>query len=347
MFRVFTVIVVAFRGLALSRADLILENLALRQQLAILKARSPRPRTRPADRLFWTILHRAWPRWRDPLVLVKPETVIRWHRAGFRRYWRWKSRLRRGGRPRVDVDIRHLIRRMVKENPIWGSPRVHGELLKLGFEISETTVRRYMRRRSSDPETRQRWRTFLENHRDVIAAMDFFTVPTVTFQILYVFFVIHHARRKILHVNVTISPSSAWICQQLREAFPFDTAPRYLVFDRDSKFGGSVLRTIQAFGIEAVRTSFKSPWQNGVAERWVASVRRDLVNHLIVFNRSHLRRRLRSYVRYYHEDRCHLSLAKDCPSPRRAVQRPSPNATVVPSPRVGGLHHRYYWREAA
>ncbi|UCF66986.1 MAG: integrase [Acidobacteriota bacterium] len=347
MCRPLPIIAAVFGGLFRSRADLVLENLALRQQLAIPKAKSPRHRLRPADRFFWMVLLRVWSRWRDALVVVKPETVVRWHRAGFRRYWRWKSRSRQGGRPAAAAEIRHLIHRMVRYNPTWGAPRVRGELMKLGFEISETTVTRYMPRRSPDPETRQRWRTFLLNHRDMIAAMDFFTVPTATFRILYVFFVIHHARRKMLHLNVTMNPSSARVCQQLREAFPFDSAPRYIIFDRDSKFRGGVLSTIKAFGIKPVRTCSRVRVKNGTAERWLASARRDLLDHVIVLNEQHLLRLLRDYLRYYHQDRCHLSLSKDCPSPRETNLRASPNARIVALRRVGGLQHRYQWHQAA
>ena len=213
--------------------------------------------------------------------------------------------------------------------------------------MSERTVARYMPKRPRDPDSHQRWMTFLRNHRDCIAAMDFFTVPTVRFQVLYVLFIIHHARRRILHVGITPNPTAPWICQRLREAFPDDEAPRYLIFDRDSKFGYEVLRTLKGMGIKIVQTAYRSPWQNGIAERWVLSVRQDLLNNVVVLGERHLHRMLRKYIRYYHEDRCHLGLRKNSPRRRSVMTRPNTKAKVIALPRVGGLHHRYEWRAAA
>ena len=240
-----------------------------------------------------------------------------------------------------------LVRRMAVENPTWGALRVHSELLMLGFVVSDRTVARYMPKRPRDPDAHQRWMTFLRNHRDCLAAMDFFTVPTVRFQALYVLFIIHHSRRTILHVGVTPNPTSAWVCQRLREAFPDDQAPKYLIFDRDGKFGHKVIRTLKGMGVKIVRTAYRSPWQNGVAERWVLSVRQDLLNNMVVLGERHLRRMLREYIRYYHEDRCHLELEKDCPVKRPATRRPDPEAQIIALPRVGDLHHRYEWRAVA
>ena len=217
----------------------------------------------------------------------------------------------------------------------------------LGINVSERTVARHMSKRPRDPGAHQRWMTFLRNHRDCLAAMDFFTVPTVRFQVLYVFFIIHHARRWILHVGVTPNPTAAWICQRLREAFPDDDMPRYLIFDRDGKFGHEAIRTLKGMGVKIIRTAYRSPWQNGIAERWVLSVRRDLLNNVIVLGERHLRRMLRLYIRYYHEDRCHLGLSKDFPKIRRVTPQSHPEARVIALPRVGGLHHRYEWRAAA
>ena len=230
---------------------------------------------------------------------------------------------------------------------MWGAPRIHGELLKLGFRVSERTVSRYVRacRPRRPPGTS--WRTFLTNHRDVLAAMDFFTVPTVSFRLLYALFVIHHRRRTIVHVNVTAHPTAAWVRQQLREAFPFEDLPRYLLMDRDSIFSAEVARTLTAMQVRPMRTGFRSPWQNGVAERWVGTCRRELLDHLIVLNEAHLRRLLRQFVDYYHTDRTHLSLGKDSPFGRPVRAAPSPGAKVISLPRNGGLHHRYEWREAA
>ena len=342
MLRLLGLLALAIGAAFRPRVHLVLENLALRQQLTVFKRKHPRPRISSGDRLFWMLLRRCWSRWADAVIIVKPETIVRWHRAGFRAYWRWKSR--NPGRPRIDREVRDLIRQMATENR-WGAPRIHGELAKLGFEVSERTVSRYLPRRPAAPDAIKRWKTFLRNHREVLAGMDFLTVPTVTFRVLYVFFVIHYSRRRILHVNVTPRPTAAWVIQQLREAFPFDTAPRYLIFDRDSKFSRDVVAFIKAAGVTPVRTSFRSPWQNGVAERWVATCRREILDHVIVANQNHLRRLLRDHVDYYHRDRCHLSLAKDAPEHRPVEPRPSSNANVVGLPRLGGLHHRYVWRD--
>lgn len=335
------------RAVLRPRLDLALENMALRQQLAVLKTKKPRPRLRASDRALWVLLHRLWPRWREALIIVKPETVIRWHRQGFQRYWRWKSRTEQGGRLAIDGEVRDLVRPMATENPTWGAPRIHGELRMLGFEVSERTVARYMPKRPRGPDAHQRWMTFLRNHRDCLAAMDFFSVPTLRFQVLYVLFIIHHARRTVLHVGVSSNPTAGWICQRLREAFPDDQTPRYLIFDRDGKFGPAVARTLHGMGVKIVGTAYRSPWQNGIAERWVLSVRQDLLDSVVVLGERHLRRMLHEYVEYHHEDRCHLGLEKDCPVSRQPTTRSDRAAKVVSSARVGGLHHRYEWRGAA
>jgi transposase InsO family protein len=338
--------IAAVRVFFRSRSDTALEVLALRQQVAVLKRKRPRPILNSLDRLFWTTLRRFWSRWTDVLVIVKPKTVIGWHRAGFRLYWRWRSRPR-GGRPKITDEIRVLIRRLAEENPDWGAPKIHGELQKLGFVVSERSVARYLRRirRRGDPA--KRWLAFLQNHREVIAAFDFFTVPTVTFKLLYCFFVIEHGRRRILHFNVTRHPTAEWVVQQLREAFPEAGPYRYVILDRDSKFDAEVITFLKATGLKPKQTSVQAPWQNGVSERWVGSCRREILDHVIPLNEEHLRRLIRDYVRYYREDWIHDSLDKDTPNRRPIQQKPSPQATVISSPRLGGLHHRYSWRQAA
>ena len=273
-----------FRG----RQSLLLENLTLRQQLVALKRRHPRPNINPSDKLFWVIVRRFWSGWKQSLLTVTPETVVRWHRSGFRMYWRLISRVRKQvGRKRTAKEVRELIFRMVAENPTWGAPRIHGELLMLGFEVSERTISRWMKRGPRDSDRAKHWLTSLRNHREAIAAMDFFTVPTITFGVLYCFFVISHDRRRILHVNVTKHPTSAWITQQLREAFPFETSLKYLIFDRDQKFAFDVIAAVKATRIIPKRTSFRSPWQNGIAERWVGSCRRDLLDQIVALNGHH------------------------------------------------------------
>jgi transposase InsO family protein len=236
---------------------------------------------------------------------------------------------------------------MACENPTWGAPRIHGELLKLGFDISERTVARYLPPIRPGRGTIRAWGTFLQNHREVLAAMDFLTVPTATFRVLTVWFLIHHGRRKIVHFGITEHPTAPWVMQQLRESFPYDSAPSYLVFDRDSIFSQRVVSTIRAMGIEPKRTAARSPWQNGAAERWIGSCRRELLDHVVILNERHLRRLLQEYLDYYVRDRCHLGLDKDAPEMRPVQPRPIVRARVVAQRRVGGLHHRYAWREAA
>jgi putative transposase len=322
-----------------ARRSLLLENLALRQQLAALKRRRPRPGLALFDKLFWVLARRFWSGWKQALIVVKPETVVQWHRAGFRSHWKLISKVRRPvGRRQTPKEVRDLIFQMAAENPTWGAPRVHGELRMLGFEVSERTISRWMKRAPRDPERAKRWLAFLRNHREAIAAMDFFTVPTLRFSVLYGFFVISHDRRHILHFNVTEHPTSRWVVQQLREAFPFESAPRFLIFDRDGKYGAEVPAAVRSLRIKPVRTSFESPWQNGVAERWVESCRHDLLDHIIAMNERHLKRLLSEYVRYYHEDRTHLGLAKQTPTQRSAAKN---RGRVIAFPRLGGLHHRY------
>jgi transposase InsO family protein len=279
-------------------------------------------------------------------VIVKPETVVGWHREGFRLFWRWRSRPR-GGRPKITDETRVLIRRLAEENPDWGAPRIHGELQKLGFVVSERSVARYLRGIRRRGDAAKRWLTFLQNHREAITAFDFFTVPTVTFQLLYCFFVIEHGRRRILHCNVTSHPTAEWVIQQLREAFPEAGPYQYVIFDRDSIFNDEVVAFLKATGLKPKRTSVGAPWQNGIAERWVGGCRREMLDCVIPLNEQHLRRLVSDYVSYFHDDRIHDSLGKDTPNHRPVEKRESPEATVMASPRLGGLHHRYFWRQAA
>ena len=327
-----------------TRHHLGLEILALRQQLAVLKRKHPRPRLNNCDRLFWLALRSFWSRWASALVIVKPETVIGWHRAGFRLYWRLRSR---GGGRKVSADVFEIVRHMARENPCWGAPRIHGELLKLGFQISERTVSRYLARRvPRSGDAADKWRAFLSNHREAIAALDFFTVPTVTFRLLYCFFLIDHGRRKILHFNVTAHPTAEWVIQQLREAFPGSPRHRYVILDRDTKFSREVLDFLDSSGIKPVRTSVRSPWQNGTAERWVETARRDCFDHVIALNEMHVRRLAREFIAYYHLDRTHDSLGKETPNCRPIQAKPD-GAELISLPRIGGLHHRYTWQVAA
>jgi putative transposase len=322
-----------------SRQNLLIENLALRQQLAVFKRQNARPKLSIFDKVFWVLVRRLWLPWKTALIVVSPDTVVRWHRAGFKLWWQLISRVRQPvGRRPVTKEIRELIFKMVVENPTWRAPRIHGELLMLGYDVSERSVSRWMRRAPHTPESGQRWRTFLRNHREAIAAMDFFSVPTLTFNVLYVFFLIGHDRRRILHFNVTRHPTSSWIVQQLREAFPYEPPVRFLILDHDSKYGIEVPAAIRSMSMRPVRTAVGCPWQNGVAERWVGNCRRELLDHVIAINSSHLKRLLASYVDYYHEDRSHCGLQKQTPVKRT---RCAGQGQVVSLPRVGGLHHRY------
>jgi putative transposase len=329
------------RGVRTQRV-LVLENLALRHQLAVLHRTAPRPRLRPSDRLFWILLARLWRGWAEAVAIVQPATVIRWQRSGFKLFWTWKSRRHGPGRPAVAPDVRALIRRMSEANPLWGAPRIHAELQKLGLEISQATVSKYLIRRRTPPS--QTWRTFLANHVGSLVSVDFFTVPTVMFKILFVFVVLAHDRRRVVHINVTDNPTAQWTAQQIVEAFPWESAPRYLLRDRDAVYGVMFSNRVQALGIREVKAAPRSPWQNPYVERLIGTLRRDCLDHIVVLNENHLRRLLRDYLLYYHHARTHLSLDKDSPEPR-PVEHPD-RGRIVETPMVGGLHHRYT-RQAA
>jgi transposase InsO family protein len=331
MWKWLKIILRTLRSSIRNERELALENLALRQQLATLKFRGPRPQLTDSDRLFWVVLSRIGSSWQDSLHIVQPETVLRWHRQGFRYYWRWKSRYR--GRPKADSEILALIRRMCRTNPLWGAPRVHGELLKLGLDVSETTVSKYMVKHRGPPS--QTWRTFLRNHAKELIALDFFTVPTATFRALFVLVILSHDRRRILHFNVTEHPTAAWTARQLLEACGTDNAPRFLVHDRDAIYGKIFRRQVGALNIQDVPTVPRSPWQNAYAERVIGSIRRECSNHMILLGERHLRRIISSYVRYYNQTPTHLSLGKDAPEGRR--EQPPDQGRVIELKRVGGL----------
>jgi transposase InsO family protein len=318
-----------------SRAALEAEILALRHQLNILRRKSPKRLTfGRLDRLVFAGLYGLAPGVLNALAIVRPETVIRWHRAGFRSYWRWKSRSR-GGRPKVPLDVRQHIRDISVANPLWGAPRIHGELLKLGIDVDQTTVAKYMARGRRPPS--QGWKTFLRNHADGIASMDLFVVPTISFQLLYGLLILQHGRREILWLGTTTHPSAEWISRQLTEAYGWQQGPRYLVRDRDNIYGDVFIRRLRAMGIRDRPIAPRSPWQNGYCERLIGSIRRDCLDHVVVFGERHLRHLLRTYATYYNQSRTHLSLNKDSPV-SRAVETVG---RILPVPILGGLHHRY------
>src|SRR5437867_4021764 len=336
MVRWLGILVGTLRSCLRTHRDVAHEDLALRQQLAVWKAREPRPRLTEMDRIFWVFLSKLGTSWRHSLLVVRPETVVGWHRQGFRRYWARKSR-RRSGRPLISTELRDLIRRMSYANPLWGAPRIHGELLKLGLTVSQATVSKYMIRPRRPPS--QVWRTFLRNHAKDLIALDLFTVPTATFRVLFVLVILTHSRRRLVHFNVTEHPTAEWTARQLLEACALEEGPRYLIRDRDQVYGERFSHQARMLDIQEAVTAPRSPWQNAYGERVIGSIRRECLDHVVVIGERHLREILSKYVNYYNGTRTHLSLSKDAPEPRR-VQLPS-EGRVVKVPRVGGLHHEY------
>src|SRR5664279_1713872 len=318
-----------------SRWRLEAENLFLRHQLNIALRRPPtRFRLRGSDRALLIWMTKLWPSLLSATQVVQPETILRWHRAGFKVFWRWKSR-NRAGRPKIDRGLRDLIQRMSKENRLWGAPRIHGELLMLGFEVAQSTVSKYMVRVRNPPS--QTWKTFLRNHAEAIAAIDMCVVPTVTFDLLFAFLVVGHGRRQLLWFEVTRHPTAEWLARQITEAFPWASAPAYLVRDNDRAYGHVFRSRVRAMGIRDRPISPGSPWQNGYAERLIGTLRRECLDQMVIFSEAHLRRILSAYATYYNQSRTHLSLLKNAPM-GRAVHR---YGTITAAPVLSGLHHRY------
>jgi transposase InsO family protein len=309
--------------------------MALRHQLAVYQQTVKRPKLRPADRLFWSWLSRLWSEWKEALEFVQPRTVIAWQKRRFRDYWRQLSQRGKLGRPSLSKEVRDLIRDMWRSNPLWGAPRIVGELRKLGINVAQSTVEKYRPRvrKPSSPT----WKTFLTNHAADLIACDFFTVPTATFRVLFVFIMLAHERRRIVHFNITEHPTAQWTAQHIIEAFPWDTAPQYLLRDRDAIYSVVFQQRIKNMGIKEVKIAPRSPWQNPYCERLIGSIRRDVLDHVIILNERHLKRVLTAYIAYYHRFRTHLSLEMDCPHPR-AVEPPE-IGEVTAVPEVGGLHH--------
>jgi transposase InsO family protein len=328
-------IVAFFASLFKSRARLEAENLVLQQQIHVLRRRMPkRPALTNVDRLIFVWLYRWFPSTVGALAIIRPETVIRWHRVGFRAYWRWRSG-KQVGRPTVSAELRTLIAEMSRANPLWGAPRIHGELLKLGFDVAQSTVAKYMVRRRGPPS--QGWKTFLRNHVSHVGAIDLFVVPTAGFKLLYGLVIIRLQRRHLVWINVTTNPTADWIARQITEAFPWEQAPQYLIRDRDASYGHAVTRRFVAMGIRDRPTAPRSPWQNAYVERLIGSIRRECLDHVVILGEAHLRRVLAAYAHYYNELRTHRSLTKDTPI-HRVVER---LGTITSRPLLGGLHHQY------
>ena len=323
------------RDLFKSTRRLQAENLFLRHQLNIaLRRLSPRPRLRGSDRALLSWITRICPGLLDLAQVVKPETIVRWHRGGFKAYWRWKSR-NRAGRPKVDCDLRDLIWRMSRENPLWGAPRIHGELLMLGFDLAQSTVSKYLKCGHRPPS--QSWKTFLRNHAEAIAAIDMCIVPSLTFERLFAFLVVGHGRRQLLWFEVTRYPTAEWLARQITEAFPCTSAPTYMIRDNDRAYGRVFTARIQTMSIRDRPITPRSPWQNGVAERLIGTLRRECLDQIVVFGEAHLRQIISAYAAYYNQTRTHLALQKDAPR-QRSVQRFGRIAAI---PVLAGLHHRY------
>ena len=319
-----------------NRQELILENLALRQQLNVQQRSIKRPKVKNIDRIFWVWLSRIWNKWRSSLIIVKPTTVIGWHKKGFKLYWNWKSR--RVGRPNIDWQLIKLIRRMQKENPTWSAQRIQGELAKLGFDVCDNTVAKYMRKPKADPEKCQRWLTFMRNHTKHTVGIDFLVARTILFKSIHVFVAISHDRCKMLHFAVSSKPHSQWAIQQLRETFAFDETTKYVIRDNDKIFSEDFKRTIKRFGLEDKPTAFRSPWQNGYCERVIGTLRRECLDHMIILNEKHLYNVLHEYIfEYYNVSRTHMSLEKDSPE-HRPIQK---DGKIKAMPILDGLHHVY------
>ena len=326
-----TIIFLAVR----SKQTLILENIALRQQIIILQRSVKRPKFNNNDRLFWIWLSSIWDNWKSVILIAKPETIVGWHRKGFKAYWKWKSR--RAGRPTIDWELIKLIRKLQKENHLWSAQRIQGELTKLGYSVCENTVAKYMQKPKPTPDQRQNWKTFLKNHAKHIVAIDFLVVRTLCFKAIYVYIALSHDRRKILHVGVSSKPHSQWAIQQLRETFAFDETTRYVIRDNDKIYSDDCKHVIGSFGLEDKPTAKHSPWQNGYCERVVGTLRRECLDHMIILNEKHLRSVLNEFVEYYNNSRTHMSLNKDSP-----VGRPiKTEGKIFKKPILGGLHHVY------
>lgn len=335
MLEIARLLIAAFLSLFKGQSRLQAENVVLRHQLNVLRRSTPRRvHLTNVDRVLFVRVYRVWPGVLRSVAILRPETVVRWHREGFRTYWRWRSRSS-PGRPAIGEDVRDLIRRMSLVNPLWGAPRIHGEILKLGIVVAQSTVAKYMPRGPRPPT--QSWRTFLRNHADGLASIDLFVVPSITFKLLFAFVVLRHRRRQIVSFGVTTHPTAEWLARQISDAFPWESVPYHLIRDRDRSYGDPFRRRLRAMGIRDHPIAPRSPWQNGHVERLIGSIRRECLDHIIVINAAHLRRVLSAYAHYYNRARTHLALGKDVPL-GRTIQR---IGAITSEPHLGGLHYSF------
>ena len=319
-----------------SKESIQLENILLRKQIDILMRSGKRSTVTNRDRAVFVFLSKLYPKWKESFLIFQPDTLIRWHKKGFKLYWWYKSK-NKGGRSPINIELIELIKKMSKENPLWGAPRIHGELLMLGFKVSQSTVSYYIPKKTHP--SGQSWLTFLHNHLKETISVDFFSIPTLTYSLLHVFVILSHDRRKLIHFNVTKHPTDEWTSRQVIEACPWVTDYKYLIRDRDSRYAESFKERLSQLNIEDIKTSYRSPWQNGYVERVIGSIKRECLDHVIIINENHLTNILHSYVKYYHNSRTHLGLNKNCPNPR--TPQPIIYGNIHIASEVGGLHHRY------
>ena len=326
-----------------SKSELIAENALLRQQLIILRRQVKRPACTKTDRLLLVLLARIVRTWKQTLLIVQPETLLRWHRELFRLYWKRKSKTA-SHTPKVAAETIALIREMATNNRLWGAERIRGELLKLGIHVCKRTIQKYMRTVRTHQPRGQKWSTFLRNHAAQVWACDFLQVTDLFFRPLFAFFVVELKSRKVIHVGVTRSPTDAWVAQQLREATPYGHAPKYLIRDNDSKFGSCFARVATTSGIKLLKTPVHAPRANAICERFLRSVRQECLDHLLILQERQLQRVLNEYMTYFNQARPHQGIAQQIPEPSRsALSSHQAGEQVIARPIIGGLHHDYRW----
>jgi putative transposase len=330
-----------------SNSELVLENVLLRQQLIILQRQTKRPRFTWRDRALFVFLASKLRTWKEALIIVQPDTVLRWHRELFRRFWKRKSKpQQKQGRPPLPDDLVAQIKRMVKENLTWGAERIRGELLKLGIRVSKSTIQKYMKSVRESLSPKQTWATFLRKHASEIWACDFLQTYDVFFRTVFVFVIIELGSRRVVHFGVTRNPTDQWAAQQLREATPYSEGPRFLIRDNDAKFGPSFARVTKGTGIEVLKTPYRAPRANAICERFLGSLRRECLDHFLIMGERHLHRVVKEYKGYFNHARPHQGIEQCVPSQPERLEAPPANRKVASRPVLGGLHHDYFWQVA-